>query len=59
MLTQTNIEHVENSANEALYHLTNVEDFLNSAGKCGIFDMLGGKLISSVPKHSQMSQANE
>jgi len=59
MLTQSNIEHAVNSANEALYHLTNAENFLNSAGNWGIFDMLGGKLIASVAKHSKMSQANE
>ncbi|MBR4164518.1 MAG: hypothetical protein IKR11_13425 [Solobacterium sp.] len=59
MLTQSNIEHAVNSANEALYHLTNAENFLNSAGNWGIFDMLGGKLIASAAKHSKMSQANE
>ena len=59
MLTQSNIEHAVNSANEALYHLTNAENLLNSAGNWGIFDMLGGKLIASVAKHSKMDQANE
>ncbi len=59
MLTQSNIEHAVNSANEALYHLTNAEEFLQSAGNWGIFDLLGGKMIASVAKHTKMSRANE
>ena len=42
----------------ALQSLYAAQDYLRSAGNWGIFDMLGGGLISTIAKRSKMRDAN-
>ena len=42
----------------ALESLYAAQDYLRSAGNWGIFDMLGGGLISTIAKRSKMRDAN-
>lgn len=44
---------------QALRSLRAAQDKLDSASNWGIFDMLGGGLISSMVKHSRMEEANQ
>lgn len=51
------IEEAIAAADKALYHLNKANDALSSAGNWGILDLLGGGFISSLAKHSKMSDA--
>lgn len=46
------------SGERALSSLRNAQEKLNSARNWGIFDMLGGGLITDMIKHSKMSDAS-
>lgn len=45
------------AADAALRDLREAEGYLNSAGNWGIFDMLGGGIISTAIKHGKMDDA--
>ena len=49
----------EAAGRKALRHLEQALDSLKSARSWGIYDILGGGLISSVVKHSKMETASE
>lgn len=51
------IEEAITAADNALYHLNKANDALSSAGNWGVLDLLGGGFISSLAKHSKMSEA--
>lgn len=51
------IEEAIAAADNALYHLNKANDALSSAGNWGVMDLLGGGFISSLAKHSKMSDA--
>lgn len=51
------IEEAIAAADNALYHLNKANDALSSAGNWGVLDLLGGGFISSLAKHSKMSDA--
>lgn len=48
-----------NAADDALLALRDAESRLSSAGNWGIWDMLGGGMISTFFKHSKINQAQE
>lgn len=45
------------ACDNALYYLNNANTHLNSAGGWGILDILGGGFVSTLVKHSKMSDA--
>lgn len=45
------------ACDNALYHLNEANNYLNSAGNWGILDIFGGGLISTFAKHSKMNNA--
>ena len=47
------------AADEALYHLKNAKNYLKSAGNWGIYDMIGGGIISGLIKHGKIESAEE
>ncbi len=47
------------AGNRALYSLRLAEKDLNSAKNWGVFDMVGGGMISSLAKQSKMSDAQK
>lgn len=51
------IDEAVRAADNALYHLNKANDALRSAGNWGVLDLLGGGFISSLAKHSKMSDA--
>ena len=51
------IEEAIVAADNALYYLKRADDSLDSAGKWGVFDMLGGGLIATMVKHGKMDDA--
>ena len=51
------IEEAIAAADNALYYLNKANDALSSAGNWGVMDLLGGGFISSLAKHSKMSDA--
>ena len=60
MMTTYNREAVNKAlpmVREAAYQLERAQDKLDSARNWGIFDILGGGLISSLIKHSRLSDA--
>lgn len=59
MNTQQEIDAAVNAANEALYHLTRADEQLAHAQDWGIIDLLGGGLITTMIKHSKMSDATQ
>lgn len=54
---QREIREAVQAANEALHHLYAAQDRLRSAGNWGIADMLGGGFLTTLIKHSRMSDA--
>ncbi len=48
-----------NAGNRALRSLKEAQDNLNSAKNWGVWDMLGGGLISTMAKYSKMDRAKE
>lgn len=52
------IREAIDAGNEALFCLTRAKESLNSAGNWGLWDMLGGGLLSTFMKHSKMNDAN-
>lgn len=53
------IHEAINAADDALIALRNAERSLSSASGLGIWDMLGGGLLSSFFKHNKIDQAQE
>ena len=51
------IKEAISAANNALYHLESAREYLKSAGHWGVWDVLGGGLISTFAKHSKMDNA--
>jgi hypothetical protein len=56
-LMRREIEEAIDAADEALYHLRNAKNYLNSAGNWGLFDIFGGDTIAGLVKHSKMGKA--
>ena len=54
---QREVNEAIQSASQALRSLQQAKESLNSAGNWGIWDMLGGGLISTFVKHSKMEDA--
>ncbi|MCR4902215.1 MAG: hypothetical protein K6A23_05100 [Butyrivibrio sp.] len=46
-----------NAADDALYHLKNARQCLNSAGNWGLLDLFGGNMITGILKHGKMANA--
>ena len=53
------VEFVFRAGERALDSLREAKEQLNSARNWGIYDMIGGGLISSMIKHSKIDRANE
>lgn len=53
------INEARTAGREALYSLQQAEEKLSSARSWGIFDMLGGGLISTMVKHSKINDASD
>ena len=53
------IDEAIRAGEQALDSLREAKNQLNSARNWGIYDMIGGALISSMIKHSKIDQANE
>ena len=53
------IDEAIRAGERALHSLREAKNQLNSARNWGIYDMIGGGLISSMIKHSKIDQANE
>ena len=53
------IDEASRAGEQALDSLREAKNQLNSARNWGIYDMIGGGLISSMIKHSKIDQANE
>lgn len=51
------IQEAIEAADDALLHLESAKEYLGSAGRWGVFDLLGGGFISGIVKHSKMSDA--
>lgn len=56
---QKEVDEAINVANEALYHLEQAKEMLDSAGNWGIVDLLGGGMLTTFLKRSKMSDANK
>lgn len=54
---QREVNEAIQAASQALRSLQQAKESLNSAGNWGIWDMLGGGLISTFVKHSKMEDA--
>ena len=54
-----NVEYIIDVANDALEHLYSAKEYLTSASRLGIADMLGGKLFITGMKHNTMYQAQD
>lgn len=52
------IKEAIDAGNDAIYALEETEKCLNTASSFGIWDILGGGIISSALKHSSMNDAN-
>lgn len=52
------IDEAITSGETALYSLKEAQKKLNSAKNWGIFDMLGGGLVTDIVKHSRMKEAS-
>lgn len=59
MHNQKEIHEAINAADDALIALRNAEKSLSSAGNWGIWDMLGGGMISTFFKHDKINRAQE
>ena len=53
------VQEAISAADNALYHLRAAREYLNSAGNWGVWDILGGGLISTFVKHKKMDNAQE
>ena len=51
------IDEAVNAANDALYHLGEADEILNSAKNWGIADILAGKFFTTAMKRSKMNEA--
>jgi hypothetical protein len=56
---QKELQEAVRAADEALWRLRNVQESLESAGRWGIVDMLGGGLFTTMLKHSRIHDAEE
>lgn len=54
----TEVHEAIDAGEKALRSLREAQNYLNSAGTWGIFDMLGGNLITGLVKHSKVSNAS-
>lgn len=59
METTREIEEAINTANEAMDHLSKADEILGHAQNWGIVDLLGGGLITTLIKRSNMSNAQQ
>ena len=57
-MLEKEIDEAIASGEAALFSLKEAQNKLNSARNWGIFDMLGGGLISDIIKHSKMNDAS-
>ena len=56
-LYRREIQEAIEAADDALLHLESAREYLGSAGRWGLFDLLGGGFISGIVKHSKMNDA--
>ena len=54
---EDNIEVSIDLANDALYHLNQAKDRLNSAKNCGLADILGGGVFITMAKRNRLNEA--
>lgn len=59
MSRESEIREAIVAANEALEHLRAAADELNSAGRWGMVDMMGGGFFTSAIKHGRLSNAQD
>ena len=62
-MTDTNdmkeITEAINAANDALFHLGNAEEYLKSAKRWGVADIIGGGMIITGVKHAKADNASK